>query len=124
MPKRRFDVAASSSESAAVNLRDLAGVGGVPDAALAKIISRILPDQPVSRQRLSHASLDVLETSTRHCTLGMELEIPKSDGTSFRWAILSPQALLAHLTERSPQLAEVLRSMPPPSYQHPWGIHF
>ena len=35
---------------------------------------------------------------------------------------MSPQALLAHLTEISPFLATVLLSMPAPTFEQPWDI--
>ena len=99
------------------------GLSAVPDAVLARIVERLRPDiaEPDGAKRFAEQARGYLDIETRHGPLGIVLELPK-DTTSLSWTVVSPQALLAHLTEISPFLATVLLSMPAPTFEQPWNI--
>ena len=121
MSKRKLE-GAESSRAGRARLAELAGLHAVPDTALAAIVSRLLPGETLSSRRVSEAAVNVFNTRTRHGKLGVEVQLPLDNGSRRPWAVLPPQALLAHMSENSEKMAEVLRSMRQPSYRHPWGI--
>ena len=102
-------------------LDDVIGLAAVPDALLARIVERLRPDIAEPHQRISEKARGSLDVETRHGPLGIVLELPKGTG-SLSWTVVSPQALLAHLTEISPSMATVLLSMPAPTFEQPWNI--
>ena len=100
---------------------DVIGFAAVPDAVLAGLVKRLRPDVPVTDRAVQKTAVAALDVETRHGPLGIVLELPKNT-TSLSWTVVSPQALLAHLTEISPFLATVLLSMPAPTFEQPWNI--
>ena len=112
-----------SAAASGAPLDDIIGLSAVPDALLARIVERLRPDiaEPHGAQRIAEKARGRLDVETRHGPLGIVLELPK-DTTSLSWTVVSPQALLAHLTEISPFLATVLLSMPAPTFEQPWNI--
>ena len=125
MSKRRLENhdATRSPKELALQFQDLIGTSHVTDTALAHILSRVLPEaEELDRRAISKVAWNAFEESTRHGPVGIELQLPLSDGSFRSWSVLSPQAQLAFLTDRSPKLVEVLLSMRPPTYCSPWGI--
>ena len=112
----------SSCIGRARSLHDAIGVAHVTDSALAQILERVLPDADITRRAVSKASVEFFNAETRYGPVGVQVQLPLASGSTRAWDVLSPQAQLAFLTEKSPKLTEVLRAMRPPSYNNPWGI--
>ena len=101
-------------------IQSIAGLGGVTDDALRKLVQKIkdepeLLDDLSSRQSIGDATLAIFDS------LGQTDELTRD----FTWHHVSPQKLLQHLISESRSFAEtVLRKMQtcPNTHANPWHI--